>query len=93
MVKNWPAMQEIWIQPLGWEDHLEKGMATYSSILARRIPWTEEPGGLQSRGRTETGMTEQLTHFFHFTVDLPYTPHRFPYCQHLVLVRYICYYS
>ena len=61
MVKNWPAMQEIWIRPLGWEDHLEKGLATYASILARRIPRTEEPGGLQSRGRTETGMTEQLT--------------------------------
>ena len=50
MVKNWPAMQEIWIRPLGWEDHLEKGLATYASILARRIPRTEEPGGLQSRG-------------------------------------------
>ena len=41
-------MQEIWIQSLGWEDPLEKGMATHSSILAWEIPWAEEPGGLQS---------------------------------------------
>ena len=40
-------MQETWIQSLGWEDALEKGMVTHSSILASRIPWTEEPGGLQ----------------------------------------------
>ena len=43
-------MQETWILSLGWEDPLEEGMATYSSILARRIPWTEQPGGLQSLG-------------------------------------------
>ena len=48
MVKNLPAMQETWIQSLGWKDPLEKGMATHSSILAWRIPWTEEPEGLQS---------------------------------------------
>ena len=48
MVKNLPAMQETWVQFLGQEDPLEKGMATHSSILAWRIPWTEEPGGLQS---------------------------------------------
>ena len=48
MVKNLLAMQEIWVQSLGQEDTLEKGMATHSSILAWRIPWTEEPGGLQS---------------------------------------------
>ena len=48
MVKNLPAMQETQVQPLGWEDPLEKGMATHFSILAWRIPWTEEPGGLQS---------------------------------------------
>ena len=44
LVKNLPAMQETWVQSLGWEDPLEKGMATHSSILAWRIPWTEEPG-------------------------------------------------
>ena len=42
MVKNLPAMQETWVRSLGWEDPLEKGMATHSSILAWRIPWTEE---------------------------------------------------
>ena len=47
-VKNLPAMQETWVRSLGWEDPLEKGKATHSSILAWRIPWTEEPGGLQS---------------------------------------------
>ena len=46
MVKNLPAMQETQVQSLGWEDSLEKGMATHSSILAWRIPLTEEPGGL-----------------------------------------------
>ena len=50
MVKNPPAMQETPTQPLGWEDPLEKGMATYSSILTWRIPWTEEPESLQSTG-------------------------------------------
>ena len=45
-IKNPPAMQETWVQSRGWEDPLEKGMATHSNILAWRIPWTEEPGGL-----------------------------------------------
>ena len=48
MVKNLPVMQEAWVQSLGWEDPLENSMATHSSIVAWRIPWTEEPGGLQS---------------------------------------------
>ena len=46
-VKNLSAMQETWVQYLGWEDPLEEGMATHSSIPAWRIPWTEEPGRLQ----------------------------------------------
>ena len=50
MVKNLPALQETWVRSLGWEDSLEKGVATHSSILAWEIPWTEEPGGLQSMG-------------------------------------------
>ena len=50
MVKNLPAMRETWVQSLGWEDPLEKGMATHSSILTWRIPWTEDPGRLQSVG-------------------------------------------
>ena len=49
------AMQETWIQSLGWEDPLEKGTATHSSILAWRIPWTEEPGTLQSMGPQRVG--------------------------------------
>ena len=48
LVKNLPAMQETWVPPLGWEDPLEKGMATHFSTLAWRIPWTEESSGLQS---------------------------------------------
>ena len=48
MVKNLPAMQETWVQSLGQEDTLEKGMATHFSILAWRMPWKEEPCGLQS---------------------------------------------
>ena len=55
MVKNLPAMKETWVRSLGREDPLEKGMATYSSILAWRISWTEEPGGLQSRGSQIVG--------------------------------------
>ena len=50
MVKNLLAMQEAWVQSLSWEDPLEEEMAAHSSILAWRIPWTEEPGGLQSTG-------------------------------------------
>ena len=50
MVKNPLAMQETWIPSLGWEDPLEQEMATHSSILGWRNPWTEEPGGLQSVG-------------------------------------------
>ena len=50
MVKNLPAVQETQVQSLGWEDPQEKGMAAHSSILGWRIPWTEEPDGLQSMG-------------------------------------------
>ena len=49
-VKNLPVILKTWVHSLGWEDTLEQGMATHSSILAWRIPWTEEPGGLQSMG-------------------------------------------
>ena len=54
-VENLPAMQETQVQSLGREDPLEEGMATHSSTLAWRIPWTEGPGGLQSRGVTKSG--------------------------------------
>ena len=53
MVKNPPAMQETWAQSLGQDDPLEEEMATHSSILAWEIPWTEEPGRLQSTGSTK----------------------------------------
>ena len=55
LVKNLPAMWETWVQSLGQEDPLEKGMGTHSSILAWRIPWTEELGGLQSMGSQRVG--------------------------------------
>ena len=55
MVKNLLAMQETQVRSLGWEDPLEKGMATHSSILTWEIPWTEEPGGLQSMGSQTVG--------------------------------------
>ena len=55
LVKNLPAMQETWVQFLGQEDPLDKGMATHSSILAWEIPWTEKPGGLQSIGLQRVG--------------------------------------
>ena len=62
MVKNLAAMWETRVQSLGWEDPLEKGMTTHSSILAWRIPWTEEPGRLQSVG--SQSQAEQMTHTY-----------------------------
>ena len=62
-LKNLPISQEAWIQSLGQEDPLKKGMATHSSILAWWIPWTEEPGELQSMG-SQRNTTEQLTHAY-----------------------------
>ena len=55
-------MQETPVQPLGWEDPLEEGMATHSSILTWRIPWTEEPGGYSPRGHKESDTTEATGH-------------------------------
>ena len=57
MVKNLPAVQETWVQSMDQEDPLEKGMATHSSILTWKIPWTEEPGRLQFMGLQESEMT------------------------------------
>ena len=64
-INNLPAIQETWVHSLGQDDPLEKGMATYSSIIAWRIPWTEEPGGLQSMGvtRSRTRLSGQHTHY------------------------------
>ena len=67
-VKRLPTVRETQVQSLGWEDLLEKEMAAHSSILAWEIPWTEEPGRLQSMGSQKVGQTERL-HFlspFHF---------------------------
>ena len=60
VVKNLPAMQETWVQSLGGENPLEEGIATHSSILAWKIPWTEEPGGLQSMGSYRVDATEHI---------------------------------
>ena len=63
MLKNLPAMLEMWVESVGWEDPREKEMATHSSILAWEIPWTEEPGGAYNPwGRKESDTTEGLTH-------------------------------
>ena len=70
-IKNVPAMQETWVHSLGWEDPLEKGMATHSSVLAWRIPWTEEPGGLQSMGsQSQTRLSNFLSFFSLLCVKL-----------------------
>ena len=61
-IKNPPAMQETQVASLGWVDPLEEEMATHSSTLAWRIPWTEDPGGLQSVESQDLNATEQLTH-------------------------------
>ena len=66
MVKNLPAMQETHIRSLGQEDPLEKGMATHSSILDWEIPWTEEPGGLQSWGCKESDTTEKISTYTYY---------------------------
>ena len=69
VVKNLPAMQETWIQPLGQEDPWEKEMATHSSILAWRIPWTEEPGGLLFM-RSQRIRHDRVTNTFTFSPGL-----------------------
>ena len=66
-VKHLPTMRETWVQSLGQENPLKKGMATHSSILAWKIPWTEEPGRLQSTGHKESDTTERLSTHTHVT--------------------------
>ena len=60
--KKLPAMWKTWVRSLDWEDPLEAGMATHSSILAWRIPWTEEPGGLKSMGLQRVGHDRATKH-------------------------------
>ena len=68
VVKNPPAIQETWVRSLSWEDPLEEGMATHSSILAWRIPWTEESGGLQfTRSQSQTQHSDQA----HLRIPVP----------------------
>ena len=74
MVKNLPVMQETWVWSLGWEDPLEEGMAIHSSILAWRIPWTEEPGGLQSMGSQRVGHDWVTKHSTACICSLPLEP-------------------
>ena len=74
-VKNLPAMRETWFQSLSQEDPLEKGMATHSNTLAWRIPWIEEPGGLQSMGLQRVrhnGATNTITIYNNIAVSKPY---------------------
>ena len=63
-VKNLTAMLKTRVRSLRWEDPLEEGMATHSSVLAWEIPWTERPGGLQSMGSQDPDTTEQLRHMY-----------------------------
>ena len=86
-VKRLSTTQETWVQSLGWEDLLEKEMATHSSTLAWKIPWTEEPGGLQSTGLQSIGhnWTTSLSFFFSFFPSFPSFPSLFlsflPACE------------
>ena len=64
-VKHLSAVQETWVQSLGWEDALEEGMATHSSILVWRIPWTEKPGRLQSIGLQRVRHDSMTKHSMH----------------------------
>ena len=65
VVRNLSTVREIWVQPLGWEDPREKGMATHSVILSRRTPWTGKPGGLQSMGLQRV-LHDWVTNIFTF---------------------------
>ena len=76
LIKNPPVMRETWVQSLGWEDPQEKGMATHSSILAWRTPWTEDPGGLQPMGVAESDIFILLTS----PMEDPKAPVRSPAC-------------
>ena len=67
---NLPAVWETWAQSLDWEDSLEKGKGTHSSILAWRIPWTEEPGGLQSKGLQRVGHNWVTNTFTWYNVEI-----------------------
>ena len=83
-LKCLPAMQETWVRSLGWEDPLEKEMATHSSILAWRIPWAEEPGGLQSTGSQRVG------HNWATSLHLSISKVFFLSWKHIISILYQC---
>ena len=76
VVKHLPTMRETWVQSLGWEDLLEKEMATHSSILAWKIPWVEELGRLQSMGSQSQTRLSDFTFLVIFSLVLPNLNHR-----------------
>ena len=76
-LKRLPAMRETWVRSLSWEDPLEKGMATHSSILAWRIPWTEEPGGLQPMSTQKAGHNPATFTFFFLRMNKVYFQGKF----------------
>ena len=80
-VKNLPAMQETWVQSLSQEDLLEKEMATHSSILAWRIPWTKEPGGLQSMGSQRVRHDWETEHLHNSILTPSSIPSEWSYFQ------------
>ena len=84
MVKNLPAVQETWVRFLGQEDPLEEDMATHSSILAWRIPWTEEPGGLQSMRSQRVG-NDRVTEYTHKSHTVHRCTYLFPFFLQLHL--------
>ena len=71
VLKNLPVMRDIWVWSLGWEDPLEEGMAIHSTILARKILWTEEPGKLHSM-RSKKSRTEAAEQVRHLFVEIDY---------------------
>ena len=85
LVKNLPAVQENWVRSLGQEDLLEKGMATHSSILAWKIRWTEEPGGLQPM-ESQRVEHNQMTNTFTFTFTFDLQLYVVPVTQHSDLI-------
>ena len=87
MVKRPPTVRETWVQSLGWEDLLEKEMATHSSILAWKIPWTEKPGVYSPWGRKESDTTEQLHFHFRLTI-IPKCSSFLPGAFHLSLKNF-----
>ena len=85
-LKHLPAMQMTWVRALVWEDPLEKEMATHSGILAWRIPWTEEPGGLQSTGsdRVRHNCIYYVQIYNRIVISTQY--HNLAYCQYIMNV-------